>query len=115
VRYAAGKTSSPNDAARAGHQAHAHRFSGLKIGHAEAAQRLHVNEDILGAAKHIHKAEALLLIEPFDPGGNEISLRLGTRGDLRRAIRTFGIHLRSGHHAHQFCGLEASLTANDNH
>lgn len=46
---------------------HRQRFARLQIGKPGLAQNLDMQENILAAAKDIGKAEALALVEPFDP------------------------------------------------
>ena len=92
--------------------AHAHLLTGPKLRHAEAAQRLHMDEDVAAALVGRQEAVALGPIEPFHRRGDEFAGRgdgiVGPRwGHLR------GMHRRRLVHRQDSKGLQALLAALD--
>ena len=97
VRAAVGAHFGRHQALRAGPEAHQHGLAGPQLGEAEAAQRLHVHEDVRRALAARQEAEAAQPVEPFHHGPLEPAGRRhrdvgARRRQLRRMDRRRLVH-----------------------
>src|ERR1700730_18782856 len=80
----------------AGAVAHEHQLAGAEFSQAEAAQGLHMHEDVGRALAAREEAETAEPIEPFDPSALEAARgrdgNMGARRQLRRMDRRRLVH-----------------------
>src|ERR1700760_4211498 len=91
-------------------EAYQHILAGTQLGHAEAAQRLHVHEDVWGTLAAGQEAEAAQTIEPLDlrplePAGRGDADMGPWRQHLRRMDRRRLVHRENAKRLIAFCAL----------
>ena len=89
-------------------EAHQHDLAGPELGDAVAAQRLHVDEDVLRALAAGQEAEPLGAVEPLDQRALEPAF--GRHRDMRALLLHFGrMHGGGRIHRQHAKGLHAAL------